>query len=166
MTLVKLAINVGCGPRPSRSTDEVRWHNLDLRPLAGVDIVRDLRRGIPFGDDTFDMLLADNVLEHFASDDAIFLINEFHRVLKPLGVATVIVPHFLSPGSVQDPTHKSFYAVESALYWSEDGRKRLAVDVGITADFEPEIETMRGLVKFRLTKRAVDGGGEPGHDRP
>jgi ubiquinone/menaquinone biosynthesis C-methylase UbiE len=132
--------------------------NLDCRPLPGVDVVRDLRRGIPFDDDSFDEILIDNVLEHFDVDDARFLIDEMYRVLRPGGKAVVIVPHARSDEAVQDPTHRSFYVAASARHWNQCEMPHGGLAVGIAADFWPYKVEETGsqgrphvLIRFELT---------------
>lgn len=156
MAGVRRGINLGCGDHPTPSTDECQWENLDVRARDGVR-VRDLRRGIPFDDDSFDEALMDNVLEHFASDDVIFIVNELYRVLRHGGVATIIVPNFHGRGAVQDPTHKSFYVPASATYWNQCETTYGGGAVGIDADFWPyRIEEYEGddeipFIRFVLT---------------
>lgn len=126
-------LNVGCGDRPREG-----WINLDCQQRPGVDVVHDARQGLPFPDNSFDELLADNFLEHFVSEHVVLLINEFHRVLAPNGRCEIIVPHALSQGAYQDPTHKSFFVPRSAIYWSQTRSKYGGRFVGITADFHEE----------------------------
>lgn len=133
----KVCLNIGCGDKPRPSEGLEKWVNLDHQAGPGVDVVRDLRRGIPFNDETFDYLVADNVLEHFANEDLIFLINEIDRVLKVGGLAEIIVPHFQSHGAVQDPTHKTFFSPRSAIYWNQVMSTRGGKFVGITANLLP-----------------------------
>ena len=45
---------------------------------------------IPFGDDTFDLVYHSHVLEHFTKDDAISVMKECYRVLKP--VIPILLP--------------------------------------------------------------------------
>ena len=127
-------LNVGCGSRPRTSDLNLSWTNMDQTAHPGVDVVRDIRRGFPFADDIFDEVLLDNVLEHFVSDDMIFLLNEIHRVAKPGAAVTIIVPHALSQGAVQDPTHKSLFVPRSALYWNQFDTPYGGVRLGITAN--------------------------------
>lgn len=128
-------LNVGCGARPRASDSSLTWVNMDHAAHPGVDVVRDIRRGFPFADGEFDEVLLDNVLEHFASEDVIFLLNEIHRVAKPGASVTIIVPHALSQGAVQDPTHKSLFVPRSALYWNQVDTPYGGERVGITANF-------------------------------
>lgn len=47
---------------------------------------------LPFLDNQADFIYSSHVLEHFFYDDAILLLREIHRVLKPGGVTRVCVP--------------------------------------------------------------------------
>ena len=80
--LKKHCLNIGCGLKPRSPTETEDWVNLDYQSGGGVDVVRDARRGLPFADVTFDHALLDNFLEHFCSEDVVFIINEVDRVLK------------------------------------------------------------------------------------
>jgi len=55
-------------------------------------IVWDLRRGIPFESETFDIVYHSHFLEHIDSDKALRFLGECYRVLKPGGVIRVVVP--------------------------------------------------------------------------
>jgi predicted SAM-dependent methyltransferase len=78
------ALNIGTGGH-----DLVGWVNLDeTKPgdvLAQVPPV-------PFRDESFDEILMCHVVEHMTLDDGRALMKECHRMLKPGGVVTVIVP--------------------------------------------------------------------------
>lgn len=132
--LVRRGLNVGCGTRPKPSAPGLAWTNMDQAAHPGVDVVRDIRRGFPFADGLFDEILLDNVLEHFTSEDVIFLLNEIYRVAKPGGSVTIIVPHAQSQGAVQDPTHKSFFVPRSALYWNQHDTPYGGLRLGISAN--------------------------------
>jgi hypothetical protein len=53
-------------------------------------IGHDLRRGIPFPDRTFDLVYQSRMLGHFRPAEALHLMRECHRVLKPGGVLRVV----------------------------------------------------------------------------
>jgi SAM-dependent methyltransferase len=153
-------LNLGCGdkPRPNEGLDA--WTNLDLKPGPGVQVVRDLRRGLPFGDGAFDHVLCDNVLEHFGSADVIFLINEIDRVLKVGGTAEIVVPHAHSQGAIQDPTHRTFFVPRSAMYWNQVTTPYGGRFVGIEANLITKGMDVYGdektelFIRFRLEKQA------------
>lgn len=158
---MRKCLNLGCGNNPAISTSSETWTNLNDVSYPGVDVVRDIRRGLPFGDAAFDHVRLDNVLEHLASEDAIFCINEIDRVLAPGGTATIIVPHRDSQGAVQDPTHKSFYVPRSCLYWNQEQTPYGGTFVGITANLHAARVTLAGnmaeeaFLTFELEKRPV-----------
>ena len=63
--------------------------NLDLFPLAGVDVVADAHR-LPFAADLFTRVECDAVLEHVACPEQVM--REIERVLAPGGFAHVVAP--------------------------------------------------------------------------
>lgn len=132
------ALNLGCGDKIFKPGQQGfhHWVHADVRALVHVDVVCDFRQPLPFDDGFFDHIHADNVLEHFVSEDLIRLINECDRILKPFGTFRVIVPHFQSQGAVQDPTHKSFFVPRSFLYWNQVTTPHGGRAVGITANFK------------------------------
>jgi SAM-dependent methyltransferase len=110
-------LNLACGTRT-----EWDWNNLDFSPyatlrrhpvLAGAlytlglvsgqrisrlhaidpDIVRwNLARGIPFNDNTFDVVYHSHFLEHLTRDAAVKFLAECYRVLKSGGILRIVVP--------------------------------------------------------------------------
>jgi SAM-dependent methyltransferase len=127
-------LNVGCGNQRKPG-----WIGIDKVQTPAVDIVRDLARGLPFEDSSVDEIYCDNVLEHIGPpEDFVFVLNEFYRVLKPGGLATIIVPDARSQGAWQDPTHVRAFVPRSALYWNQDlPWPKL---YGITANFDVAVE--------------------------
>src|SRR5437868_4749603 len=66
-------LNVGCGNQRMEG-----WIGIDLVATEATDVVRDIRRGLPFDDDSVEEILCDNVLEHIGPpEDFIFILNEF-----------------------------------------------------------------------------------------
>jgi SAM-dependent methyltransferase len=67
---------------------EIVQQKARLARSAGIDVVvADLTRTLPFADRTFDLVHANQVIEHLADIDT--FLAEIHRVLKPGGVAIV-----------------------------------------------------------------------------
>jgi len=127
-------LNVGCGHQKMAG-----WIGIDCARTAATGIVRDITRGLPFDDSSIDEIYCDNVLEHIGpNDDFLFVLNEFYRVLKPGGLATIIVPDGRSQAAWQDPTHQRAFVPRSALYWNQDlPWPKL---YGITANFDVEVQ--------------------------
>lgn len=110
-------LNLGCGP-----TIAPNWINLDISyniylskvpllkwilykigliPKAVYEtnwppgIIRyDLRKGLPYDDNSFDYIYTSHFLEHVKKNEAIKIIKECHRVLKPQGWIRIVVPDF------------------------------------------------------------------------
>jgi len=95
-------LDLCCGPN-KRGQD---WIGMDYWPFDGVDIVRDVRRGIPFDDSTVGQVWCSQCLEHFNGEDLIFIVEEVWRVLKNKGRFEVLVPNRESPNNGKDFTHK------------------------------------------------------------
>ena len=102
-------LNLGCGYQYS---SEKEWTNLDFISTGEGVIAHNLLRGIPFNDNSFDLVYHSHVLEHFTKEDGEKMIAECFRVLKPGGVLRIAVPdleriartylHFLDLG-LKDP---------------------------------------------------------------
>lgn len=83
---MKTKIHCGCGKDIKKD-----WINIDKEDYE-QEIVRDFEKEcLPFSDCSVDEIFSQHTLEHLS--DPMFLIDEFWRVLKPNGVAVIIVPH-------------------------------------------------------------------------
>ena len=119
-------LDIGCGPKKTPGSI-----GIDRYPFDGVDIVRDLMRGLPFDDDTFEVIVAKQVLEHFTGDDLIFLVEEMYRVTVPDGKWFIIVPDATSPNRYRDPDHKTRdWSEDSFLLWEIDENGHWPIFVG------------------------------------
>jgi predicted SAM-dependent methyltransferase len=80
-------INLGCGSRR-----HPEWINLDIQASAPEVVIHNLREGIPFPDDSFDLVYHSHLLEHFPRKLAYGFLKECFRVLKTDGIIRVVVP--------------------------------------------------------------------------
>jgi predicted SAM-dependent methyltransferase len=80
-------LNLGCG-----SNFHSEWRNIDFISHSTSVIQHDLRKGIPYEDDFFDVVYHSHILEHFTKDEALRFIKECYRVLIPGGTIRVAVP--------------------------------------------------------------------------
>jgi len=110
-------LNVGCG-----KTCPVEHYGIDITDSAGVDQVADLNEGIPLPDNTFDMVIAQDFLEHIKMENNIKIMEEIYRALKPGGTFHTLVPSTdgNSTGAFQDPTHVSFWCRNKFLYFLDN----------------------------------------------
>ncbi len=94
-------LNLGCGQRHRQG-----WINLDNNPKNKPDVLRDLKRGLPYDDNSVDSIYISHVLEHFEWDDFFFIMAEMHRVLKPGARVDIIVPCYTFLEGAFDIDHK------------------------------------------------------------
>lgn len=80
-------LNLGCGTRY-----DDRWTNVDFTSTGTGVIAHDLKQGIPFGDESFDLVYHSHVLEHFSKEESSRFLKECFRVLRSCGVLRVVVP--------------------------------------------------------------------------
>ncbi|RLC80041.1 MAG: hypothetical protein DRJ03_22395 [Chloroflexi bacterium] len=83
-----LKLNIGCGPYTFPG-----WHNIDKEPGPGI-ILRDVRRGLPYPDNSVDLIYASHFLEHLNIIEALRFLRECHRVMKRGAVMRLAVPDF------------------------------------------------------------------------
>jgi SAM-dependent methyltransferase len=80
-------LNLGCGNRFHPD-----WINVDLFPGASRVRQHDLRKPLPFPDQSFEAVYHSHVLEHLPRAAAPGFLGECYRVLVPGGVLRVVVP--------------------------------------------------------------------------
>jgi len=104
-------LDLGCGKKKRPGSIGV-----DYSDRHNADIIHDLNVfPYPFESNSIDQVYLDNVLEHL--DNPIRVIEEVHRITKQGGGVKVIVPYFRSVWAFIDPTHKTFYTVDSFAYY-------------------------------------------------
>lgn len=124
-------LELGCGPPPLPNhcgADEV----------YGIDLFEDdehrIRRAdlavepIPFDDSFFDVVIAENFIEHiprliYAPSRRypfVELMNEIWRVLRPGGVFLSATPAYPEAAVFRDPTHVNFITEETWAYFCQD----------------------------------------------
>jgi len=80
-------LNLGCGKRYHKD-----WVNVDMVSYDPNVQEHNLLTGIPYPDNTFDVVYHSHILEHFSKKDGEFLIKECYRVLKKGGTIRIVVP--------------------------------------------------------------------------
>lgn len=149
-----MRVDLGCGPRKPEG-----YFGIDRHPWPGVDIVADLAKGIPLEDSVADEIRAHDFLEHLP--DKIQSMNGIWRVLKPGGIADLVVPSTDGRGAFQDPTHVSYWNANSWWYYEAGNPHRdlFGEAYGIVARFKTleyrETEDVNRIVHMHLTLKAV-----------
>ena len=125
---LNMKLNLGSGLNPLAG-----YINIDNRPEVKPDAVCDVQQGLPYDDNSIDEVRAHDFLEHIETGKTISVIEEIYRVLKPGGRFSISIPSTDGRGAFQDPTHKSFWNINTWLYFTDDRYREL---YGIKADFE------------------------------
>lgn len=132
-----MKISIGCGDSYDGSENYIHrgerkyleWEDDLITGWIGIDkgnygqhYVRDVRRGLPFANDSVDEILAESFLEHipkeehFGQDDFAFIMNDCLRVLKRGGKMKIIVPYAGTKSHYKDPTHHRAFTVDTFTY--------------------------------------------------
>ena len=83
--LKPLRLNIGCGKAKLPG-----WVNIDIRP--GADLVVDIRKALPFKQDTVDLIYCEHVLEHLTYNEGQRVLKDFQRCLKQTGIVRIAMP--------------------------------------------------------------------------
>jgi len=113
-------LDLGCGKNKYKSKNkEDVVIGMDKVKLPGVDVVHDLEKfPWPFKKNEFDVIIADNVLEHVSN--LIKTMEEIHRISKKDSLIRINVPYFSFYGAYQDPTHKRFFSLKTFEYFTKN----------------------------------------------
>ena len=141
-TTDSLLLDIGCGPAKAQG-----YIGLDRYQFPGVDVVRDIRRGLPFNDSIFDGARMHHCLEHFTGDDLLFIVNEAWRVCKPGAVLEITVPDATSPNRYRDPTHvERDWHEDSFMLWEVNGAGEWPIFVGHSYDRRAKLKRLTTAV--------------------
>ncbi|HSQ25415.1 MAG TPA: methyltransferase domain-containing protein [Pyrinomonadaceae bacterium] len=161
-----LLINIGCGPNPLPG-----WVNLDSARSNEIDVVWDLRRGLPFPNESATAIFGEHVIEHVPRPDAEALLGECRRVLQTGGVLRLSTPDagrflrsyagdqkFLADERFVDPADTPMDRVNMMMrehgqhLWAYDAESlvRLLRDIGFSSAEEREFgvsahQSMQGI---------------------
>jgi predicted SAM-dependent methyltransferase len=120
-------INLGCGYRKLDG-----YINIDFRECVEPNLLLDITKPLPFEDESVDEVAAYDILEHIPIGKVIPVIEEIYRVLKKGGRFVSMTPSTDGRGAFQDPTHVSFWNINSWMYYVLDSTRNL---YGIKAKF-------------------------------
>ena len=80
-----MKIHLGCGKR-NFGTDWIHIDGSNYEHVQYHNITK-----LPFDDNTCDLIYASHVFEYFDRDEAVDILNEWKRVLKPGGILRLAV---------------------------------------------------------------------------
>lgn len=121
-----MILNLGCGLNiieDAINVDDIEYPQWAALKKKGIEfVVANLEFIWPFKDNVADMIVAKDLFEHLPNQ--IHSMMESYRVLKPGGVLHVWVPTTDSRAAFADPTHVSFWNVNTFYYFVH--RKEMA----------------------------------------
>lgn len=153
-----MKLDLGCGPGEDRPEGFV---GVDIRPGPKVDVIADLARGWPFKSGAIHAVKASHIVEHLP--DPLHTMGELYRVLKPGGMAEIDVPSTNGMGAFQDPTHKSFWNLNSFIYYDREQPLGGMYGCNLWKILQVQEYNLRGIAAFGPYVKAVvqkPGGGE------
>jgi len=101
----KLMLNLGSGANTLPD-----YINIDIRDV-GNEMVWDIRKGLPFPDNSVDEIFSSHFIEHMTDTEAIYLFQEMYRVLKPGAMTHHRCPH---------QAHPTAYYWGHNSFWNEE----------------------------------------------
>jgi SAM-dependent methyltransferase len=114
-----ICVNLGCGDSKACPIEKGEtWINLDMSANNNADVVADLEDGLPFKNESVDVLYASHVMEHIHKFPE--LMQECYRVLKPRGLLHIKVPDAGCRAAIADPTHYRYFVPETFYHFDED----------------------------------------------
>ena len=89
-----------------------------------ADIIHDLRKGLPFCNNSCSEIKAHNIMEHFTNDEFIEVMWDCWRCLKHEGRIDILVPHGFNESHIKDPTHRHNGFCQKTFSYFEAGSHR------------------------------------------
>ncbi len=80
-------LHLGAGPNVLDG-----WFNTDASPIDKRVFYVDASRSLPVDDQTFDYLFSEHLIEHLTYMDALSMLKECHRILRPGGRIRIATP--------------------------------------------------------------------------
>lgn len=118
-TVQKKIVELGCGKRK------------EIKEAIGIDkilsvhpnIVADLEKyPWPLKDNKFDLIICNHIIEHI--EDITKFMDEIYRIAKPGAILKGRTPHFTSPRSFDDPTHKHHFTLRTLNFFCDNKEKQ------------------------------------------
>lgn len=96
-------LDLGCGPTPKAGFIGVDVRHYNRSDLVLFDLTQPRWK---WDDDSVDEVYSSHFVEHLTAPQRVVFANELFRILKPGGVAEIIVPHWSSGRAYGDLTHQ------------------------------------------------------------
>jgi len=88
---MNISLNLGCGEKLYKEIEGCKCINIDFRDIPGA-VKMDVT-SLPFDNDSFQYILASDIIEHFPKSKIKGILKEWVRVLKPGGQIKLRTPN-------------------------------------------------------------------------
>lgn len=85
-------LNLDIGGSKHRRAMKGKWKILDISKAANYIHDLNLEEPLPFKKSSVDNIYTSHTLEHIEAENIGFILEEFHRILKPAGKCRIVVP--------------------------------------------------------------------------
>jgi len=155
-------LNWGCGAHVAPG-----WINSDIKEDTGVDLVADIRQGLPLASDSVDYAVSIHALPEFSYPELVPVLEELRRVLAPGGTLRLALPDLRRGIDAYLSGDEAYFKVAPEEVRSLGGR--FAVQMTwfgyshslFTADFALELLEKAGFVDVRECAFGVTASGIP-----
>lgn len=106
-------VEIGCG-----KTKTEGYIGVDRFPLEGVDIVADINEGLPFEENTVDVIFACHSLEHM--DDLQQVMDEIFRICKHGAIVNILAPYYNTNTNIANFFHKINFNEDTMRFFSSE----------------------------------------------
>jgi predicted SAM-dependent methyltransferase len=110
-------LNWGCGSHVAAG-----WINSDIKDEPGVDLVADIRHGLPLEPDSVDYAVCVHALPELPYPELVPALSELRRTLKPGGVLRLVLPDLDRAIEAYQRGEHDYFKVPSAEVHSAGGR--------------------------------------------
>lgn len=155
-------LNWGCGAHVAPG-----WINSDVKTGEGVDLVADIRKGLPLAGESIDYAVSIHALPEFAYDEVVSVLEELRRVLKRGGVLRLGLPDLRRGIDAFQRGDLEYFQVDPAEVESAGGRFIVHMlwygysRTLFTPDFAEELLGKAGFVDVRECALGRTAGAYP-----
>ena len=110
-------LHIGCGDRLLTG-----FVNIDI--VSDAELQLDVRKGLPFPDESCDLIFSEHFIEHLSQAEGTRLMREMRRVLKPGGTVRLATPDLA--GMAEDYQQKHIHDdwLRFGYSWTRTGAER------------------------------------------
>ncbi len=123
-----MKLDIGSGDRGKKGYMHLDKHNFSKDYPKGDFLQHDVKDLLPYKDGTIEEIWCHHMFEHLTHrhptediDYLVWVMNEFHRVLKVGGEAHIIVPWTCHPNNWRCPSHYRPFNEWSFEWWTYSG---------------------------------------------